>query len=117
MRRPCPNDSTWLSSNPGVVQRWLWTSLLAAVVTIAGCSYGEVTPVTYEYAKALYSITNRKDATRLDQVHSQVETALAQQELSEREARWLHQIVEDAAAGRWEKANRAARQMMEDQLK
>lgn len=117
MRRTCPSYGTLLVTGRVRDHRGLWMLMLGLTVTISGCGYGDVSPMTYEYAKALYSITNRKDATRLDQVKSQIEAALDEEQLSEQEADWLSQIIDNAAAGRWDKANRSARQIMEDQLK
>ncbi len=95
-------------------------ALLMAVfgMASAGCGgYGAVSPTTYEYAKALYSVTNRQASDRLDEVSSQIESARTTGEISDEEAGWLNDIVEQGRAGDWQSANQAARQIMEDQVK
>jgi hypothetical protein len=101
--------------------RFTWGALLvgaALCAPVAGCGgYGAVSPVTYEYAKALYSITNRKAEDKLADVEAQITTASAAGKMSAEEADWLMAIVSDAKSGDWESANQAARQIMEDQVK
>jgi hypothetical protein len=101
--------------------RFTWSALLVAAalcVPVAGCGgYGAVSPVTYEYAKALYSITNRKAEDKLADVEAQITAASAAGKMSADEANWLMTIVADAKSGDWETANQAARQIMEDQIK
>lgn len=96
---------------------WLRTALFIGTLVVTGCQYGDVSPLTYEYSKALYSITNRRDTDRLDQIRAQVSQSLEEEALSPEEATWLGQIINDAAAGHWERANQSARQIMEDQVK
>ena len=92
--------------------------LAAAMLAVAGCGgYGDISPDTYQYAKALYAITNRQVADKLDQVSQQIDLAQRQKRLADHEAQWLDEIIDDARAGQWKAANRAARQMMEDQVK
>jgi len=75
-----------------------------------------VSPDTYQYAKALYSVTNRQQVERLEPVSAQIEQARQAGELPQREAGWLQAIVDDARTGDWQTANSAARQMMQDQV-
>ena len=91
--------------------------VLTFILVLVGCGYGEVSPATYQYAKALYSICNRRAESQLDQAGEQIEAARSRGELSEQEAKWLKQILDDAAEGDWEAATKAARRMMEDQVK
>ena len=86
------------------------------ILTAIGCGYGEISPMTYEYAKALYSISNRQAAERLDDVSRQIDSARQQGELSPQEAGWLQDIIDDARHNRWTKATQKSRQMMEDQV-
>lgn len=95
--------------------RLIWLSLL--VVASTGCGdYSDASPAAYEYAKALYAITNRQIEDKLEGVSGKIETAHAAGKLSEREADWLEEIVVDARAGDWKSANQLARQIMEDQV-
>ena len=82
-----------------------------------GCRYPEVSPLTYKYAKALVSITNRQASDQLDKISSQIAESVEQGEVNEQESQWLLAIIEDARAGNWEKASDQARKMMEDQLR
>ncbi len=86
--------------------------------TWAGCGgYGSVSPEAYEYAKALYSITNRQSEDSLDKVRAQLTAAHQADRLPNKEAAWLIYIVDTAAAGDWKAANRECREMMEDQVR
>ena len=90
---------------------------LFCLMFLIGCGYGEVSPKTYEYAKALYSICNRKDAGRLDVIETQIKEDTDAGQLNEQEADWLLAIVEDARQADWQAAGQAARRMMEDQIR
>ena len=88
------------------------------LLLLTGCGgYGDVSYTTYRYAQALYSITNRRAAEKLDQVTTQIDSARSSGQLSKREARWLEEIIADAREGNWQHANLACRTMMEDQVK
>jgi hypothetical protein len=92
-------------------------TILAITLAISGCGgYGTISPTAYEYAKALYSITNRQAVEPLEPVRGQIEDASRSGELSRQEARWLLDIVDTAASGEWKSANRRCRAMMEDQV-
>ncbi|MEM9660024.1 MAG: hypothetical protein AAF961_16795, partial [Planctomycetota bacterium] len=59
----------------------------AIVGGAVGCGgYGEVSPAAYEYAKTLYSITNRETTAKLDDVSERIEAAQEARELSESES-------------------------------
>ena len=91
--------------------------LLALLAGVGGCgSYADADPLTYEYAKALFSICNRRSDSQLQPVREQIEQARSDQKLSRREADWLIDIIEDASAGEWESALSDARKLMEDQV-
>lgn len=97
------------------LRRWCVTAVLGGLL-LAGCGYGEVTPRCYDYAKALYSICNRRDAERLQEFTQLVETDLQAGELAEREADWLQEIADQARSGDWSAAQAASRQLLEDQV-
>lgn len=90
---------------------------LVLLVSMIGCQqrYGEVSPTAYEYAKALYSIANRRDAGRLDLVESQLAVSIRENLLSAQEQAWLQQIVSASRQGNWTAATRDCRTMMEEQ--
>ncbi len=83
---------------------------------LAGCGYPEVSPKTYEISKALYSACNRQSEEHLSKVAELIESHLENGELTEREAKWLREIVQEAESGNWEAATLEARQLMEDQI-
>lgn len=98
------------------------TSLLATIAAIAlltlnGCGYGPISSTGYEYAQALYSLSNRQSADRVDTVQAQIETAAESGELSAQEAEWLLDICEQCRDDDWESAQANARRMMVDQVK
>ena len=78
--------------------------------------YGEVSPKTYEYATALFSICNRKDEARLEKISEMINESVASEEVSETEAGWLLAIVDEAKSGEWESALEDSRNLMEDQV-
>lgn len=98
-------------------QRRLLPIGLAALMTIAGCGYGPVSPTAYQYSKALYSLSNRQAADRIDGVQTQIEQAREAGELPPHEAGWLTDICDHCRAARWDEAQAAARRMMEDQVR
>ena len=96
--------------------RKLARGLLIGVTLIAGCGYGEVSPTTYEYAKSLYNITNRKLGDRLDGIRPQIARCRESGEVSVEEAKWLYAIIDEAENGHWQEAMQAARRIMDDQV-
>ena len=73
------------------------TSLLAAIAAIAlltlnGCGYGPISSTGYEYAQALYSLSNRQSADRVDAVQAQIDAVAQSGELPSQEAEWLLDI-------------------------
>lgn len=102
-------------SSSKTVRRGCVLVLLGGLM-FAGCGYGEITPRCYDYAKALYSICNRRDADRLEEFAALVEADLQSGELGEQEAGWLRDIADEARAGDWPDAQAAARQLLEDQV-
>lgn len=93
-------------------------ALCFALSFVVGCSgYPEVSPRTYEYATALYNVASRKAADRLEPLSEQIAASLELQEISRSEAKWLTAILEDASEGNWKEASKAARAMMEDQVR
>lgn len=87
-----------------------------ALILLAGCGYGEVSSTTYEYAKSLYSITNRRMSDRLPQARQQIVAAREAGELPDKEAAWLLKIVDRAEEERWSSAMKSCRRIMEDQV-
>ena len=78
--------------------------------------YGEVSPRTYQFSKAIYSACLKKSDDHL----AKVEELLNESDgasLPTNEAIWLDQIIEIARSGNWDSAAKKAKRMMEDQVK
>jgi hypothetical protein len=91
-------------------------ALALLLLAVPGCGYGTVSDAAYDHATALYSIANRRADEKLDQFVGQLESARNSGALSDQEAAWLEEIVDDARQGRWDAALKASRAMMEDQV-
>lgn len=92
-------------------------TLLMLTLLFFGCSqYGQVSPKAYQISSALYSVCNRKDPSGLDKLQELIGDAVASDELSSSEERWLMEIVESGRSGDWESAAQDARTMMEEQI-
>ncbi|MBX3437270.1 MAG: hypothetical protein KF861_07270 [Planctomycetaceae bacterium] len=101
---------------PGRQTRYLFSIASLIVLITVGCGYGEVDPVTYQYARALCAACNLRDAARLETVATQIQAAVDRQELPSREAGWLNDIVSEARGGDWAAAEKSARRMIADQV-
>lgn len=93
-----------------------WLALICICILFSGCGYGEVSPTAYKQATALYSICNRKDATRLEEFATGLQQATEAGEITERESEWLMDIVQKGRQENWEPAMKMCRRMMEDQV-
>ena len=79
--------------------------------------YGEVSPRTYEFAKAIYAACLSKSNERLERVESMLTNSSdSQTEIPDKQREWLQGMVDLAKRGRWDTAANQARQMMEDQV-
>ena len=87
------------------------------LIVLTGCSdYQGISPTAYQYAKALYNVTNRKRGEKLDEVNNLITSSKREGTITTQEANWLREIVDDAREGNWEAAQKTARQMMRDQV-
>jgi hypothetical protein len=87
------------------------------LLAIVGCGYGEVSPTTYGYAKALYTLSNTQAADRIDEVAGKIAAAAEAGEVKQHEAGWLNDICDQCRSGDWAGAQQAAKRMMRDQVK
>ena len=98
------------------------TLLVLSAIAVAmtfwlGRGYGTVSPDAYRIAQALYSSCLAKSEARLEAVEAAFNDSSEQPlEITEKEQRWLMEIIADAKAGNWQSAAADARQMMEDQV-
>lgn len=93
-----------------------WTFLLLGCLVLTGCGYGDVSPATYEIAKSLYNISNRKLSDHVHVAKEQITTSCECGKISDKEAKWLLAIAKDAERERWQQAMQSARRLMEDQI-
>ncbi len=92
-------------------------SLTLFVFFVQGCGqYGKVNELTYEHAKALYSICNRRDSEALEVCAGMIAAAAARGQLSSNETSYLNGIIAAARKGDWEDSLAMSRQLMTDQV-
>lgn len=91
--------------------------IISGTILFSGCGgYGSVSPRTYELAKSLYSISSTKSMERLDSFDDLLEHLKDSGELPDREYDWLKSISQTARAGKWERASKQARRILQDQV-
>ena len=84
---------------------------------LIGCSdYQGISPTAYQYAKALYGVTNRKRSEKLNEVNNLITSSEQEGTITSEEADWLLGVIDDARQGNWETAQQTARKMMRDQV-
>ena len=67
------------------------------LIALTGCSdYQGISPTAYQYAKALYNVTNRKRGEKLDEVNNLITSSKREGTITTQEANWLREIVDDA---------------------
>ena len=99
-------------------------SLLLGLVVVVGIylvaslwlnrGYGEVSPETYQYSKALYSACLNQNKEHVEKIEALLS---ASEDVPENERQWLEGIVAQANSDDWASASKDARRMMEDQIK
>ena len=101
-----------------MIRHTLFKILACALLCLSvGCSYYQgISPTAYQYAKALYSVTNRRRSEKLYQVSGLIAASQQEGQITEQEVEWLERIIEDARNGDWQTAQKVARQMMSDQV-
>lgn len=104
-------------------QQAAWISL-GLLLTLGGGlywwlnrGYGEVSQQGYEISMSLFSVCNRKDASRLGTIEELVKKMLAAGELRSDEGDWFLSIIDQAKQGSWQAAAAACRRLMDDQVK
>ena len=98
-------------------------SLILSIVVVAGImiaaglwlnrGYGQVSPETYQYSKALYSACLSQNEVHLSKVEDMLSNS---DDVPANERTWLETIITQARVGEWQSAAGKARQMMEDQV-
>lgn len=90
--------------------------LVATIVYFNRDSYGTVGSRGYEFATALFSACNRRDAATIEKLESMVDSAASRRELTEQEIEWLRGILADANAGDWQAAAKDSRSLLQAQV-
>lgn len=108
-------QGTSVRTSPGSLSSGI--VLMACLLLCTGCGrYGELSPLGYEYARAMHSLARRKQAEKLDSIAEQISAARSTGSLSEQEVAWLEPILKAAKAGRWSRAVTDSRALMEAQV-
>ncbi|MEZ6128662.1 MAG: hypothetical protein R3C59_08255 [Planctomycetaceae bacterium] len=90
--------------------------LFGTLLSVRGCQrYGKVSDAAFAHAKALYSVCNRRDSSRLESCSQLIISAETSGELSSAEAGYLRAIIAAAQADDWATAQADARRMMAEQ--
>lgn len=101
------------SSRRHLVWGLLAGSLLAS---LAGCgSYPTVSPAAYKLAQGVVRICNGRRADQLATAGQLVAAEHQAGSITDRERRYLNDILQLAADGSWERAERNARRLVADQ--
>ncbi len=95
----------------------LCVTLLAGLFWFFGSGYGKVSDNGYKVATALFSVCNRQDGERLEELERIVVASRDDGSLQPKEARWLQGIIGDAQRGKWGKASASVRRMMNAQIR
>ena len=93
------------------------SACLFAMTMLVGCGgYPQVSSHAYGLATALYSTCNRSDTARLGRIAELTEAARTKAEITDQEAKWLHQIIAQAESGKWDVAAAESRLLLESQV-
>lgn len=112
---------TWISENVRVrVVVIIALLLVACFFGIRGCGPGEVTPQTYDFAKSLVQLLQRRDdprlpksrETSLNEIREQIGTA----EIPPGEADMLTGIIDTALSGDVDDAKSSLKELMDAQV-
>lgn len=89
---------------------------VALILATRGCGgYAEVSPLTFQHAKALYAACNSRQTQRLETCAAMVAEAESSQQISTTEARYLRDIIATGKSEQWAEAQAMARKLMTDQ--
>ena len=103
---------------PGHIPRSLAIQVLCvACLYLVGCGqYGSLSPLGYDYATALHSISRKKSPEKLPILRKKIVHSFEQGDLSEQEHNWLESILDTADQGNWSRAIEASRNLLEAQV-
>jgi len=91
--------------------------IIAAAFWFTRPTFGEISPKGYDYAMALGSACNGKNATKLAKITHMIDQSMQDGTLQAEEAKWLKGIAQKASDGQWETAYASVRTLMREQTK
>ena len=94
---------------------WLVVCLLAAILCTTGCEQPTVTtnPVLHKFAKKLQKLVVAEDDLSMDDLAIEIDDAVMNDQMTEREAEQLMSIIVAAEAHEWEAATEAVKKLVE----
>lgn len=97
-------------------------AMLAALLIVALVAYwltrpafGAISDKGYDYAIALGSACNAKNADKIAKIRQMIDQSVKQGELEPTEAAWLNGIANQADRGQWKQAYASVRTLMQEQ--
>lgn len=90
---------------------------LGLIVYLMFPSYGPIGEKAYQFSVAIDSACSREDVATIERMDQLLAAAVAAEELSTREEKWLRQILALAENEKWDRARQACRSLQEAQLK
>lgn len=102
----------------GLQSKLGYVILLTCMIFATGCGreYAGASEQTYKIATALVNICDRKAEDKFEVVETLIDDGVRDGKVSEREAGYLRDIVQQAKDGEWESAEARARQVLSDQV-
>lgn len=94
----------------------LFVGALLAICLLYDPGYDPVGEEAYRYAIALNTACNQRDNVKLGTLRSMIQDALAKETITPVEHEWLTKIIEDAEQGKWTRAEKQVRRLLEDQV-
>lgn len=91
-------------------------TVLLLTASSCGRPYAGASEASYAIATSLVTISSRELTEKLDDVEQLIVERLATDELTEREATYLREIIAEGREGRWDAAEQQARQVLADQV-
>ena len=101
----------------GTSRCWIRFALLVGLAWLPGCGYPEVTPETYEIAKALHTLVNQRDAAGLEKARAYVDEAHSAGRITACEHGYPSGSLASPESGDWDSAEQGIRRLLTDQTR
>lgn len=103
--------------------KFRWPAIIASLLIIIGVGWyffgypkPKLSPSGYDHALALFSVCNRHDAIKLQQIEQLINDNLVAGTLQLNDANWLRKIIGHADRGDWELASTRLRRLLSQQV-